>query len=145
MANIAGRMAEVRTRLGLTQKDMAEKLGIPYRTLQDGERGIAKPGAATLAAYADQGVDLNWLVTGVKVVSSPSNQLDDQVSDGTGGFRSSAFDVAIAGIIADHLWVSVDPTSLLDAIKSALEKNRVNPAFRDEYQELVRFRKLESN
>lgn len=147
MTDIASRMAEVRTRLGLTQRDMAEKLSIPYRTLQDGERGIAQPGAATLAAYADHGVDLNWLVTGAKVADAtpPSNQLDDQAPDKAVPVQQKGFEIALAGVLSDQLWASVEPSSLLESIQAALKENRVNPAYRTEYEALVRFRERESN
>lgn len=64
MAEIAARLLDVRKGKGLTQKDMADLLGIPYRTLQDQERGLVQPSASTLTAYSQIGVDLNWLVVG---------------------------------------------------------------------------------
>lgn len=65
MQGLAERLREARHRLGLTQADLAERLGIPYRTLQDGERGLSLPGAKILEAYARENVDINWLLTGV--------------------------------------------------------------------------------
>lgn len=67
MQGLAERLREARHRLGLTQADLAERLGIPYRTLQDGERGLSLPGAKILEAYARENVDINWLLTGVSV------------------------------------------------------------------------------
>ncbi|WP_169400898.1 helix-turn-helix domain-containing protein [Thalassobaculum salexigens] len=67
MQGLAERLREARHRLGLTQADLAERLGIPYRTLQDGERGLSLPGAKILEAYARQNVDINWLLTGIAV------------------------------------------------------------------------------
>ncbi len=64
MTEIANRLLAVRKSKDLTQKDMAVLLGIPYRTLQDQERGLVQPSASTFAAYAEIGVDLNWLVVG---------------------------------------------------------------------------------
>ena len=67
MQGLAERLREARHRLGLTQADLAERLGIPYRTLQDGERGLSLPGARILEAYARENVDINWLLTGIAV------------------------------------------------------------------------------
>lgn len=67
MQGLAERLREARHRLGLTQADLAERLGIPYRTLQDGERGLSLPGAKILEAYARENVDINWLLTGIAV------------------------------------------------------------------------------
>ncbi|MFX4223314.1 MAG: helix-turn-helix domain-containing protein [Thalassobaculum sp.] len=67
MQGLAERLREARHRLGLTQTDLAERLGIPYRTLQDGERGLSLPGAKILEAYARENVDINWLLTGIAV------------------------------------------------------------------------------
>lgn len=66
MVGISDRLRLVRTRLGYTQKEMAGVLEVPYRTLQDNERALVQPGAATLSAYAAIGVDLNWLITGLE-------------------------------------------------------------------------------
>jgi transcriptional regulator with XRE-family HTH domain len=65
MQGLAERLREARHRLGLTQAELAERLGIKYRTLQDGERGLSLPGAKILEAYARENVDINWLLTGV--------------------------------------------------------------------------------
>ena len=67
MQGLAERLREARHRLGLTQADLAKRLGIPYRTLQDGERGLSLPGAKILEAYARENVDINWLLTGIGV------------------------------------------------------------------------------
>lgn len=67
MQGLAERLRDARHRLGLTQADLAERLGIPYRTLQDGERGLSLPGAKILEAYARENVDINWLLTGIAV------------------------------------------------------------------------------
>ncbi|VAX06686.1 hypothetical protein MNBD_ALPHA03-2002 [hydrothermal vent metagenome] len=80
MDQISDRLKSVRTQRALTQHQMAEVLGVPYRTLQDNERGRVQPGATTLAAYAAVGVDLNWLVTGLEhsqlaPMAQPVNEL----------------------------------------------------------------------
>lgn len=79
MQDLAERLREARHRLGLTQADLAERLGIPYRTLQDGERGLSLPGAKILEAYARENVDINWLLTGISARNS-----DDRRPNRTG-------------------------------------------------------------
>ncbi|MEQ8398742.1 helix-turn-helix transcriptional regulator [Thalassobaculum sp.] len=75
MQGLAERLREARHRLGLTQADLAERLGIKYRTLQDGERGLSLPGARILEAYARENVDINWLLTGIAVRTDDGRQV----------------------------------------------------------------------
>lgn len=78
MHALAERLREARNRLGLTQADLAERLKIPYRTLQDNERGLSLPGARILEAYARENVDINWLLTGssIRNQEARSNRTD---------------------------------------------------------------------
>ena len=39
----AQRVKALRTRLGLTQRGMEERYGIPYRTIQNWEAGVSSP------------------------------------------------------------------------------------------------------
>ncbi len=64
MKNIGNRLKQVRSERNKPQKEMAAILGIPFRTLQDCERGKTMPSATTLAAYSTIGVDMNWVITG---------------------------------------------------------------------------------
>ncbi|MCR9073171.1 MAG: helix-turn-helix domain-containing protein [Alphaproteobacteria bacterium] len=87
MQGLAERLREARHRLGLTQADLAERLGIPYRTLQDGERGLSLPGAKILEAYARENVDINWLLTGIAVRTNggqPTRSETPTLFDGPG-------------------------------------------------------------
>lgn len=61
---LAGRLVEVRKRLGLTQRELAERLGVSFRGLQDNESGKSVPGGQALAGYARLGIDLTWLLLG---------------------------------------------------------------------------------
>ena len=64
LEGLGGRMRAFRHELGLTQRGMAEKLGIPFRSLQDNEASVALPGARTLFQYLQAGADVNWLLAG---------------------------------------------------------------------------------
>ncbi len=63
-SEIGRRQAEVRKFLGLTQADMAARIGVPMRTLSDNERGISVAGGRVLAAYCTLGIRSDWLLTG---------------------------------------------------------------------------------
>lgn len=64
MSEISDRLLEFRSQHDKSQKEMAELLGIPFRTLQDCERGKTFPSATTLIAYSGIGADLNWILSG---------------------------------------------------------------------------------
>jgi len=61
---LAQRLIEAREELGLTQRELAEKLKVGWRSVQDYEQGRAVPGGAALAGYARLGVDVTWLLIG---------------------------------------------------------------------------------
>lgn len=61
---IGSRIKEWRNHLGLSQAAFSAKTGIPLRTLKGYEAGSRQPGSDALAAFADTGVNINWLLTG---------------------------------------------------------------------------------
>jgi len=65
---LAERLIEAREELGLTQRELAEKLGIGWRSVQEYEQGRAVPGGSALAGYAGLGVDATWLLVGEREV-----------------------------------------------------------------------------
>jgi transcriptional regulator with XRE-family HTH domain len=59
------RLNKIRRHFKLSQEQMAEKLGIPFRTYQRMESGEGeKVNRHVLETYAMNGVNLNWLFTG---------------------------------------------------------------------------------
>lgn len=60
----ADRMKIVRNKLGLTQKNVAEELGISHRTWQDYENGRNLPNGKVLEKLAVMGFNINWVLTG---------------------------------------------------------------------------------
>jgi transcriptional regulator with XRE-family HTH domain len=69
---ISRRLAEARSRLGLTQEQVSRRIGIGLRTYlrsESGERGMS---AAEIAAVSELGVDTEWLLTGQGEMIRPS-------------------------------------------------------------------------
>jgi len=63
--NIGKRIKELRLELNLTSSALAQKLGIPVRTIGSYEREEAQPGAKFLNALIEVfHVNVNWLLTG---------------------------------------------------------------------------------
>lgn len=60
------RIKKVRKEAGLTQQQLAKRLGIPYQSIGQWERGIRNPKIETLQAIADAiGVSLDYLLGNV--------------------------------------------------------------------------------
>ena len=88
--HIAGRLTQVRKRLKLSQRLMAERLGVPLRSLQDNERGVSVPGGRVLAAYAELGADVNWLLVGVGAPFRPRVPVAFETGEAPGDVRDVA-------------------------------------------------------
>lgn len=64
MPSISDRLLEERARLGLTQPTVAELCGVTIRTQRNYETGERAPDAHYLAAFAQAGADVRYVVTG---------------------------------------------------------------------------------
>lgn len=63
---IGERIKQVRKEAGMTQQQLAQRLGIPYQSIGQWERGIRKPKIETIQAIADAiGVSLDYLLGNV--------------------------------------------------------------------------------
>lgn len=62
--HIGKRLWQERTRLGLTQTEMAQRGGVVMRTYADYESGRSSPKAENLQLWARAGVDVLFVVTG---------------------------------------------------------------------------------
>lgn len=63
--NIGKRIKELKVCLNLTSSELAEKLGIPVRTIGSYEREEAQPGPRFLSALIENyHVNINWLLSG---------------------------------------------------------------------------------
>jgi transcriptional regulator with XRE-family HTH domain len=63
-SEIGERLREWRQALGLTQAQLAERLGVHIGVLKKYEQGVNVPGGEPLGALARTGVNVNWLLTG---------------------------------------------------------------------------------
>ncbi len=66
LTTIRGRLKAERLRLDQTQASLAAVAGIRFRTLQDWENGPSSPNAEALAALSGVGVDVLYVVTGLR-------------------------------------------------------------------------------
>ncbi len=79
MTSVGARLARFRQKLGLSQDDLANRLGIAERTYQAYERNETEPKCHVLKALAEIGGDPTWIVTGRSVTagSAPGRPAND--------------------------------------------------------------------
>lgn len=70
---IGERLKEERERLGLNQTDFAALAGASKNTQYNYEKGERSPDSNYLAAAAAQGVDVLYVITGVRTLQSSSS------------------------------------------------------------------------
>lgn len=73
------RIKEERERLGFNQADFAALAGATRKTLFNWESGTASPNAAVLAAWAQHGLDVLYVVTGERLSAQPAVDAAEQV------------------------------------------------------------------
>lgn len=94
-ALIAQRLTDERNRLGMTQREMADFGGKPMRTYQDWEIGKSTPSAEFLTVMACAGLDVAYVLTGVRATSANAltveeTTLVDNYRAATDGGRAAA-------------------------------------------------------
>ncbi|GLR13289.1 hypothetical protein GCM10007907_20790 [Chitinimonas prasina] len=72
MTDFAERLRSERERLGLTQKDLADRVGITANAYGAYERGRAEPSVEALSTLASMGFDLSFLVLGARTDKRPA-------------------------------------------------------------------------
>lgn len=77
---VGQRLRKVRDDLGLTQTEMASRVSVSLRTWQSWERGEYYPTAEALRFLAEQGVDVNWVLTGNMALSAQATTQDGATS-----------------------------------------------------------------
>jgi transcriptional regulator with XRE-family HTH domain len=77
----AERLREERKRLGFTQQEMAELIGVRQEMSSKYERGQASPGGDALAAFAGIGGDVQYVLTGQRS-SSPMTPEEKELLSG---------------------------------------------------------------
>ena len=73
------RIKEERERLGFNQGDFAALAEATRKTLFNWESGAASPNAAVLAAWAQHGLDVLYVVTGERLSAQPATDAAEQV------------------------------------------------------------------
>lgn len=66
MYTIGARVKEERERLGLTIPEFAEAAGVKKNTVIDWQKDVSSPPAARLASLASAGVDVQYIIIGVR-------------------------------------------------------------------------------
>lgn len=62
--NISDRLKEIRGKLNLTQPEAAMKFHMPLPSWKSYEKGPSEPGSGALRGLAEEGININWLLTG---------------------------------------------------------------------------------
>lgn len=77
---IASRLKEERSRIGLNQIDLAAAAGVTRQTQSKYEKGMRCPDSIYLNAISLQGIDILYVVTGVRTVcyAKPADECADQ-------------------------------------------------------------------
>ena len=77
---IGGFIAECRKKANLTQRQLAEKLGITDKAISKWERGVAMPDTSIMLNLCDiLGISVNELLNGEKIYMENSNQKNEQL------------------------------------------------------------------
>ncbi len=72
-SHIGERLRDERISLKLTQVDLATALGVSRRSVIDWEKGVATPNAEVLAALADLGCDVLYVLVGIRSIGQPAS------------------------------------------------------------------------
>ena len=78
MLKIGERLKEERARLGFNQAEFAAFAGVAKTSQFNYEKGERSPDAAYLAAVAEQGVDILYVVTGERRPASAESLMADE-------------------------------------------------------------------
>ncbi|HEX4507531.1 MAG TPA: helix-turn-helix transcriptional regulator [Alphaproteobacteria bacterium] len=95
---MADRLAMVRERLGLTQREMADRLGLALGTYGRSEAGRRALDDGEIAEIGSMGINLNWLILAQGDMSAPA-QPGAQISGGAAA--NPALLAQLIGGIAD--------------------------------------------
>lgn len=82
-ASCGERLREERDRLGFTQQEMADRIGVRREMSSKYERGQAVPGGDALTAFAATGGDVQYVLTGQR----SSNALSPDEAELLAGYR----------------------------------------------------------
>ena len=98
---IGSRIREERERLALNQESFAELAGAKRRTLVDWEKGVSSPTAFQLNALSQAGVDIQYVVIGVRSAQAlPAKEmfLLELFMKASEELRNAALNVLLGGV-----------------------------------------------
>jgi transcriptional regulator with XRE-family HTH domain len=95
--NFGQRLKEERERMGLTQVELAKKLGVSFKTISNYEAGGHK---APLLKMVQAGIDINYLITGVRMSPECLAELRKGLENGSDWKPSPEF---IVGMVKQYL------------------------------------------
>lgn len=101
METIGKRLGSERKKIGVTQGDFAEKLGITVQSQGNYERDVRSPSAEYLLSADSLGVDILYVLTGRRA-GAPVNDLNSSEQALLSMYRnaSQAIQAAVMGILA---------------------------------------------
>lgn len=90
IAGIGDRLKRARQALGLTQGEIAEKVGAKQRSWQEYEAEHSTPGSHVIAGMARLGFNTNWILTGQGSMAGVQQPLSaSMIAEAYGGYESS--------------------------------------------------------
>lgn len=111
-ADIALRLVEERSRIGYSQRDFAEKLEVSAETLRRYEIGQSRLDAELLAKSAGYGIDVQYVLTGVK---SSNLQDAEEANSPASPPRANKFKVVVEHN-SGNMTLSAEPGSTVNNI-----------------------------
>lgn len=108
---VSVRLKEERNRLGLSQHEFGDLVGVGKTTIINWEKGLGAPDAVQLSVLMQHSVDVVYIVTGVRV---------SDIQYVTGGMNSShsATDIDVAHLLSER------ETKLLDNYRASPEHGK---------------------
>ena len=80
MAGIGSRLCEERKRLGLSQQNLADSVGVDRRAIGRYEKGENVPGGAILASFAKLGANVHYILTGERETAIHPHEVGEPVA-----------------------------------------------------------------
>lgn len=105
MRDISERLKAAREALGLSQQALADRVGVSLRSQQNYEKGERNPDSAYLAALAEAGADVLYLLTGKhdKGLSAEEKLLLEYFREASKEVKRAAMGALLGAAQAPHI------------------------------------------
>lgn len=123
------RLKSERTRLGLTQPEFAEAAGAKKRTLIDWEKGVSSPTAMQLSALAEIGVDVLFVLTGLRTETHKALNAIQTSTEAAESFKYQTGDKAKAdvAVVQENIFNQYHKKELTKEEEALLDNYRNSP------------------